>query len=160
MKQRIDVQIIIGSKSDEEKVKPTLQVLDEFDVAYDFKVASAHRTPEYVGEIIDNAINNGVKVFITGAGMANHLSGTVAAKTTLPVIGIPLSGGFSHGLDSLLSTLQMPPGIPVATVAVDGAKNAAYLAIEIISVSDKELQKKLIEFRHKQAEKVKRLLPS
>jgi len=155
LKAKIDVQLIIGSKSDEAKVLPALDVLNEFNIPYDMKVASAHRTPAYVEEIIDNAVNNGVKVFITGAGMANHLSGTVAARTTLPVIGIPLSGGFSHGLDSLLSTLQMPPGIPVATVAVDGAQNAAFLALEILSLENKDLQKKLIEYRHKQTENIK-----
>jgi len=155
MSKKIDVQIIIGSKSDESKVKSAIDILNDFGIAHDFKVASAHRTPSYVEEIIDNAINSGVKVFITGAGMANHLSGTVAARTVLPVIGIPFSGGISHGMDSLLSTVQMPPGIPVATVAVDGAKNAAILAVEILSINNKELQKKLIEYRHGEAEKIK-----
>lgn len=155
MAKKIDVQIIIGSKSDEEKIKPALVTLTEFGIAYDFKVASAHRSPSYVEEIIDNAINGGVKVFITGAGMANHLSGTVAARTTLPVIGVPFSGGVSGGMDSLLATVQMPPGVPVATVAVDGAKNAAILALEIMSIENKDLQKKLIEYRHKEAEKIK-----
>lgn len=155
MAKKIDIQIIIGSKSDESKVKLTLDTLTEFDVSFDFKVASAHRSHEYVTEIVDNAINSGVKVFITGAGMANHLSGTVAAKTTLPVIGIPFSGGSVNGLDSLLSTVQMPPGVPVATVAVDGAKNAAILALQILSIENKELQKKIIEYRHKEAEKIK-----
>jgi len=153
--RKIDIQIIIGSKSDESKIKPALETLAEFNVLYDFKVASAHRSPEFVQEVIDNAINNGVKVFITGAGMANHLSGTVAARTTLPVIGIPFSGGVSGGIDSLLATVQMPPGVPVATVAVDGAKNAAILALEIISIENKELQKKLMEYRHKEAERIK-----
>lgn len=155
MVRKIDIQIIIGSKSDESKIKPALETLAEFNVLYDFKVASAHRSPEFVQEVIDNAINNGVKVFITGAGMANHLSGTVAARTTLPVIGIPFSGGVSGGIDSLLATVQMPPGVPVATVAVDGAKNAAILALEIISIENKELQKKLMEYRHKEAERIK-----
>ena len=155
MSKRIDIQIIIGSKSDEPKVKPTIDTLSEFNITFDFKVASAHRSPTYVEEIVDNAINSGVKVFITGAGMANHLSGTVAAKTTLPVIGIPFSGGSLNGIDSLLSTLQMPPGVPVATVAVDGAKNAAILALEIIAIENKDLQKKLIEYRHKEAQKIK-----
>ena len=158
--KKIEVQIIIGSKSDESKIKPAIDTLIEFGISYDYKVASAHRSPNYVEEIIDNAINQGVKVFITGAGMANHLSGTVAAKTTLPVIGVPLSGGVSGGMDSLLSTVQMPPGIPVATVAIDGTKNAAILAIEILSLSieNKELQKKLIEYRHRESEKVKNAL--
>ena len=155
MAKKIAVQIIIGSKSDEVKLKSTIDTLNEFGISFDFKVASAHRTPIYVEEIIDNAINQGVKVFITGAGMANHLSGTVAARTTLPVIGIPFSGGIANGMDSLLATVQMPPGVPVATVAVDGAKNAAILSIEILSIENKELQKKLIEFRHKEAEKIK-----
>lgn len=155
MVKKIDVQVIVGSKSDESKIKSALDTLAEFDISFDFKVASAHRSPAYVEEIIDNAVNCGVKVFITGAGMANHLSGTVAAKTTLPVIGVPFSGSSMGGIDSLFSTVQMPPGIPVATVAVDGAKNAAVLALEILSVENKELQKKIIEFRHKEAEKIK-----
>lgn len=154
MSKKIDVQIIIGSKSDEPKVKSAMDLLSDFGIAYDFKVASAHRTPSYVEEIIDSAINSEVKVFITGAGMANHLSGTVAARTVLPVIGIPFSGGLSHGMDSLLSTVQMPPGVPVATVAVDGAKNAAILALQILSIDNKNLQKKLIEYRHSEAEKI------
>ena len=153
--KKIDVQIIIGSKSDEEKVRSVVDVFNEFKIAFDFKIASAHRSPNYVEEIIDNAIRSEVKVFITGAGMANHLSGTVAARTTLPVIGIPFSGGLPNGMDSLLATVQMPPGVPVATVAVDGSKNAAILAIQILSVENKELQKKLIEYRHKEAEKIK-----
>lgn len=155
MTKKIDVQIIIGSKSDEPKISHVFDVLNEFDVAFDFKVASAHRTPSYVEEIIDGAMKNGVKVFITGAGMANHLSGTVASKTTLPVIGIPFSGGFNHGLDSLLSTLQMPPGIPVATVAIDGAQNAALLALQILSIENKDLEKKILEYRYKEAQKIK-----
>ena len=153
--KKIDVQIIIGSKSDESKIKGAIDTLNEFGIACDFKVASAHRSPSYVEEIIDNAINSCVKVFITGAGMANHLSGAVAARTTLPVIGVPFSGGINSGMDSLLSTVQMPPGVPVATVAIDGAKNAAILALEILSIENKELQKKLIEYRHKETEKIK-----
>lgn len=155
MSKRIDVQIIIGSKSDESKIKPALDTLDEFNVPYDFKIASAHRTPAYVEEIIDNAINQGVKVFITGAGMANHLSGTVAARTTLPVIGVPFSTNLQGGLDSLLSTVQMPAGFPVATVSIDGAKNASILALKILSIDNKDLQKKLIEYNHREALKIK-----
>lgn len=155
MSRKIDVQIIIGSKSDEEKIKALVDTLAEFGVTYDFKVASAHRSPTYVEEIIDSAIDLGVKVFITGAGMANHLSGFVASRTVLPVIGIPFSGGISDGMDSLLSTVQMPQGIPVATVAVDGAKNAAILAIEILSIENKKLQKKILEYRNKEATKIK-----
>ena len=155
MTRKIDVQIIVGSKSDEPKIKPALDTLSEFGISYDFKVASAHRSPSYVEEIIDNAVNCGVKVFITGAGMANHLSGAVASRTTLPVIGVPFSGSSMGGIDSLFSTVQMPPGIPVATVAVDGAKNAAVLALEILSLENKDLQKKIIEFRHKESEKIK-----
>lgn len=159
MLKKIDVQIIIGSKSNEPKIKGAMDTLSEFGVSFDFKIASAHRSPSYVEEIIDNAINQGVKVFITGAGMANHLSGTVAARTTLPVIGIPFSGGgVSDGMDSLLSTVQMPPGVPVATVAVDGAKNAAILALEILSIENKELQKKIIEYRYRETEKIKNVV--
>ena len=155
MAKKIDVQIIVGSKSDEPKIKLALDTLSEFGIAYDFKVASAHRSPSYVEEIIDNAVNLGVKVFITGACMANHLSGAVASRTTLPVIGVPFSGSSMGGIDSLFSTVQMPPGIPVATVAVDGAKNAAVLALEILSIENKDLQKKIIEFRHKESETIK-----
>lgn len=154
MKQT-DIQIIIGSKSDESRIKDALDVLSEFEIPFNIKVASAHRSPVYVDEVIDSAINSGVKVFITGAGMANHLSGTVASRTTLPVIGIPFSGGLLDGLDALLSTAQMPPGVPVATVAVNGAKNAAILALEILSIKNKEIQKKLINYRHKETEKIK-----
>ena len=155
MSKKTEIQIIIGSKSDEPKMKPALDLLLEFGIAYDFKVASAHRTPQYVEEIIDNAVNQGVKVFITGAGMANHLSGTVAARTTLPVIGVPFSGGAGGGMDALLSTVQMPSGVPVATVAIDGAKNAAMLALQILSIENKELQKQLLEYRHHEAQRVK-----
>ncbi len=155
MTKKIEIQIIIGSKSDEPKIKPALDTLNEFGIQYDFKVASAHRSPAYVEEIVDNAINGGVKVFITGAGMANHLSGTVAAKTVLPVIGVPFSGGISDGTDSLLSTVQMPSGVPVATVAIDGAKNAALLALEILGIENKDIQKNLVGYRHKEAEKIK-----
>lgn len=155
MSKKIDIQVIIGSKSDEPKIKGALEVLDEFGVPYDFKIASAHRSPGYVEEVIDSAINRDVKIFITGAGMANHLSGTVASRTILPVIGIPFSGGVSGGIDSLLSTVQMPPGVPVGTVAIDGSRNAAILALQILSLENKDLQKKLIEFRHKEAEKIK-----
>ena len=132
MSKKIDVQIIIGSKSDETKVKPAIDTLGEFGIAYDFKVASAHRSPSYVEEIIDNAINMGVKVFITGAGMANHLSGTVASRTTLPVIGIPFSGGISDGMDSLLATVQMPPGVPVLAVGVNRGDVAAENCIKML----------------------------
>ena len=155
MSKKIDIQIIIGSKSDEPKLKGAFEVLNELGISFDFKVASAHRTPQYVEEIIDCAISEGAKVFITGAGMANHLSGTDAARTTLPVIGIPFSGGALNGIDSLLATVQMPPGIPVATVAVDGAKNAAFLAAQILSLQNKDLQKKILEYRHREAEKIK-----
>lgn len=155
MSKKIDVQIIVGSKSDEDKLMDALDVLDSFSIPYDFKVASAHRSPSYVEEIVDGAINSSVKVFITGAGMANHLSGTVAARTTLPVIGIPLRGGVGGGMDALLSTVQMPPGVPVATVAVDGARNASILAVEILAIENKELQKKLIEYRYKETQKIK-----
>lgn len=158
MSRKIDVQIIIGSKSDEVKIKPAMDVLDEFRIIYDFKVASAHRSPLYVEEIVGSAIDLGVKIFITGAGMANHLSGVVASKTTLPVIGVPFSGEVLGGMDSLLSTMQMPPGVPVATVAIDGAKNAAILALQILSVENKELQKKILEYRNKEAEKIRNAL--
>ena len=140
------VGIIMGSASDLPVVKKAIAVLDDMGVPYEVHVYSAHRTPEEARDFAVNARDNGFGVIICAAGMAAHLAGAVAANTTLPVIGIPIKGSF-EGMDALLSTVQMPSGIPVATVAVDGAKNAALLACEILSVSTPEIADKLAEMR-------------
>lgn len=147
------VGIIMGSDSDLPVVEKAIKALDEFEIPYEVHVYSAHRTPEEVKAFTESARENGFGVIIAAAGMAAHLAGAVAALTTLPVIGIPVKSSFD-GLDALLSTVQMPPGIPVATVAVDGAKNAAILAAQILAVENRELQKKLDKDRIANAEKV------
>jgi len=128
------VGIITGSPSDLERVKKAGQVLEKLGIPYELKVFSAHRTPGRVVDYVTGASGRGIEVLIACAGMANHLAGAVAAHTTLPVIGVPLSSGSLLGLDALLSTVQMPPGVPVATVAVDGTQNAAHLAARILAL--------------------------
>lgn len=141
------VAIIMGSDSDLPIVEKAVNVLKEFQVEFSVHVFSAHRTPFEAAEFTKNAKSNGYKVIIAAAGMAAHLAGAIAANTTLPVIGIPCKSSNLDGLDALLSTVQMPTGIPVATVAINGAANAALLAIEILSLSDERLANKLIEKR-------------
>ena len=149
------VAIIMGSVSDLPVVEKAIKTLQEFDVPHEVHVYSAHRTPEEAHAFSANARKNGFGVIIAAAGMAAHLAGSVAANTTLPVIGIPMkSTTFANGLDALLSTVQMPSGIPVATVAVDGAVNAALLAIEILAVSDDALAEKLAQKRAADTQKV------
>jgi len=137
----------MGSPNDGPKMAPASDVLAEFGVEVEVHVMSAHRTPEAVAEFAADARRAGFGVVICGAGMAAHLAGAVAARTTLPVIGVPLSGGALNGVDALYATVQMPRGVPVATVAVDGAANAAVLAVEILAVSDAELAAKLAAYR-------------
>ncbi|MBH30322.1 MAG: 5-(carboxyamino)imidazole ribonucleotide mutase [Actinobacteria bacterium] len=137
----------MGSPRDADKMAGASEMLERFDVPHEVHVMSAHRTPDQVADLATNARKNGYGAIICGAGMAAHLAGAVSAKTTLPVIGVPLSGGVAGGIDALLSTVQMPRGIPVATVAVDGSANAAVLAVEILSVSDSELAARLATFR-------------
>ena len=149
------VAVIMGSDSDAEVVKKATAVLKEFDVPYEAHIYSAHRTPQEAADFSKNAEKNGFGVIICAAGMAAHLAGAIAANTTLPVIGIPIASGSLGGLDALLSTVQMPTGIPVATVAVNGAANAAILSIEILSLEDETLRKKLSDYRAAGAEKVK-----
>ena len=149
------VAVIMGSDSDAEVVKKATAVLKEFDVPYEAHIYSAHRTPQEAADFSKNAEKNGFGVIICAAGMAAHLAGAIAANTTLPVIGIPIASGGLGGLDALLSTVQMPTGIPVATVAVNGAANAAILSIEILSLEDETLRKKLSDYRAAGAEKVK-----
>jgi 5-(carboxyamino)imidazole ribonucleotide mutase len=145
------VMIIMGSYNDLDIVSPAFSQLEEFGIPFEKYVASAHRTPEKVTALVKSTKENGFGVVIAAAGMAAHLAGVVASQTVLPVIGVPLKGSF-EGLDALLSTVQMPAGIPVATVAVNGSKNAAVLAAEILSVSDDELYNKLIAYRQKLAD--------
>ena len=148
------VGILMGSKSDFDVVKPAVAVLKKFGVETEVRVISAHRTPVQAKEFSENARNNGFGAIIAAAGMAAHLAGAIAANTTLPVIGIPVSSANLDGLDALLATVQMPTGIPVATVAINGAANAALLAAQIIAVEDKELAAKLDAKRAADAAKV------
>lgn len=141
------VAIIMGSDSDLPVVEKAVTTLDEYGVPYEVHVYSAHRTPIEAREFAVNAKANGFGVMIAAAGKAAHLAGAIAANTTLPVIGIPVKSSTLDGLDALLSTVQMPSGIPVATVAIDGAANAALLAVQILAVSDDELAKKLSDSR-------------
>lgn len=134
------VRIILGSKSDIDKFDAATEVLNNFGVAYDMHVSSAHRNPEKTAQLAANAEAEGIKVIIAGAGLAAHLPGVVAAHTCLPVIGVPLASGALNGLDALYSIVQMPPGVPVACVAINGSKNAALLAVQILSGSDAALR--------------------
>jgi 5-(carboxyamino)imidazole ribonucleotide mutase len=148
------VAIIMGSDSDLPVVSKAADTLKEFGVPYELHIYSAHRTPVEAKEFSENARANGFGVIIAAAGKAAHLAGAIAANTTLPVIGIPVKSSTLDGLDALLSTVQMPAGIPVATVAIDGSANAALLAAQIIAVEDKELADKLTAARKKAAEDV------
>ena len=141
------VAIIMGSDSDWPVVKSACTVLKDFGVPYEAHILSAHRTPEAAAAFAKSARANGYGVILCAAGMAAHLAGAFAANTTLPVIGIPMKGGAMDGLDALLATVQMPSGFPVATVALNGAKNAAYLAVAILAVADDDLAAKLDKFR-------------
>lgn len=148
------VAVIMGSDSDLPVVEKAVNVLKEFEVPFEVHVYSAHRTPVEAKEFSQNARKNGFGAIIAAAGMAAHLAGAVAANTTLPVIGIPVKSAVLEGLDALLSTVMMPPGIPVATVAVNGAANAAYLALQILAVSDAKLSERLDEARAAAAKRV------
>jgi 5-(carboxyamino)imidazole ribonucleotide mutase len=141
------VAIIMGSDSDFPTVKEAAIELKKFGIPYEVHVMSAHRTPGLAAEFSKNAAENGFGVIIAAAGKAAHLAGVLAAHTVLPVIGIPIKSSTLDGLDALLSTVQMPKGIPVATVAIDGAANAAILAAQILALSDKEVEKKLCEMK-------------
>ncbi len=148
------VGIIMGSDSDLPVVRKAADTLNELGIPFEMHVYSAHRTPEQAGEFAKNAKKNGFGVLIAAAGMAAHLAGAIAANTTLPVIGIPLKSTNLEGVDALLSTVQMPSGIPVATVAINGAVNAALLSAQILALSDDELAEKLVAKRIADAEKV------
>ena len=149
------VAIIMGSDSDLPIVKGAVDKLREFGVPFEVHVMSAHRTPDAAAEFSKNAEKNGFGVIISAAGKAAHLGGVLAAHTILPVIGIPIKSSTLDGLDALLATVQMPSGIPVATVAIDGASNAAILAVQMLALSDKSLADKLLDMKVKMAEAVK-----
>lgn len=144
----------MGSTSDYDVMSAAVDILQQFGVEFEKSVISAHRAPQKTYEYAATAAQRGLKVLIAGAGGAAHLPGVIAAMTTLPVIGVPVKSKALNGLDSLLSMVQMPSGIPVATMAIDGAKNAALFAVSILALSDPELAKKLEEFRKKQTEQV------
>jgi len=141
------VGILMGSDSDLPVMEKAAEVLKEMEVSFEIDISSAHRLPEKTADYAKTARERGIEVLIAGAGMAAHLAGVLAAHTTLPVIGVPLKSGALEGVDALYSTVQMPPGVPVATVGIDGAKNAAYLACEILSIKYPEIAKKLEDFR-------------
>lgn len=141
------VAVIMGSDSDFNVVRKAVLKLKEFGVPYEVRVMSAHRTPDKAAEFSKNAKKEGFGVIIAAAGMAAHLGGVLAAHTTLPVIGIPIKSAAFDGMDALLATVMMPPGIPVATVGVDGAANAAILAVEMLALSDESLSEKLVKMK-------------
>lgn len=143
------VGILMGSDSDLPVMEKAAEVLKEMEVSYEIDISSAHRLPEKTAQYAKTARERGIEVLIAGAGMAAHLAGVLAAHTTLPVVGVPLKSGALDGVDALYSTVQMPPGVPVATVGIDGAKNAAYLACEILSIKYPDVAKKLDDFRKK-----------
>ncbi len=152
------VSIVMGSKSDLEQMQPCLQVCREFKLGYELKVLSAHRSPKRLVNFVRGASTRGIKIFIAAAGGAAALAGTIAAHTTLPVIGVPIQTKNLKGLDSLLSTVQMPGGVPVACMAIgsSGAKNAAIFALQIIAINDERIANKLLIYKRKLASSVKR----
>ena len=152
----LSILILMGSDSDAPVMQAARDVLSELDIAAEMTVASAHRSPERVMRLVRDAPGRGVKVFIVGAGAAAHLAGVVAAHTTLPVIGVPIDSSALKGLDALLSTVQMPPGVPVATVSIGkpGATNAGVLAAQILALSDPRVAARLREYKNKLADKV------
>lgn len=145
------VAVLMGSASDKDKMAPAAETLARYGVEADVRVMSAHRTPAVVAEFASSARARGYAAIICGAGMAAHLAGAVAGHTTLPVIGVPLSGGALNGVDALYATVQMPKGVPVATVAVDGAMNAALLAVQMLAIDDDVLADQLVEHRDEMA---------
>ena len=149
----VKVGVLMGSQTDLPKMEKAAEVLKQFGVAHEVKALSAHRLPDRVAAYAKEAEGRGIQVLNAGAGMANHLAGALAANTLLPVIGVPLSGSALNGVDALYATVQMPKGVPVATVAIDGAANAAYLAVEIMALQDPALREKLKQ--HRAAERAK-----
>lgn len=163
MKKR-EIAIILGSDSDLGVMSDCTKILEEFNVPFEIIISSAHRSPDFTVKNIQKFKNEGVKVIIAAAGLAAHLAGVIASHFPLPVIGVPIKSGELKGIDALFSTVQMPPGIPVATVGIDNAKNAGLLAIQILATSDKVLEEKLIEYKKslsrnvvKKAEKLEKI---
>ncbi len=148
------VGVIMGSSSDYEVMSQAVELLEQFGIPYEKRIVSAHRTPDLLVEYAKTAKSRGISVIIAGAGGAAHLPGMVASMTTLPVIGVPVKSRALNGLDSLLSIVQMPAGVPVATVAIDGAKNAALIAVSILALRDEKLATALENFRKNQTETV------
>ncbi|MEN2994692.1 MAG: 5-(carboxyamino)imidazole ribonucleotide mutase [Thermodesulfovibrio sp.] len=148
------VLILMGSDSDYEIMKKAANVLKEMDIPFEIDVCSAHRTPDRAKKYAEEAEERGIEVIIAAAGMAAHLAGFIAAHTTLPVIGVPIASGALNGFDALLSTVQMPPGVPVATVGINGAENAAYLTCEILSLKYPEIREKIKQKRKEMYNKV------
>jgi 5-(carboxyamino)imidazole ribonucleotide mutase len=147
----VKVAVLMGSPNDQEKMKPAAETLQRFGIEADVRVLSAHRNPDKVTELATNAREQGYVAFICAAGMAAHLAGVVAAHTTLPVVGVPIAAGALNGVDSLYSTVQMPKGIPVATVAIDGAMNAALLVVAMLAINDAAMADALSAFREEMA---------
>jgi 5-(carboxyamino)imidazole ribonucleotide mutase len=143
----VKVAIIMGSDSDYEVMKEVETILQEFEVSYETQIVSAHRTPERMMDFAKSTLDNGIKVIIAGAGGSAHLPGMVAAITVVPVIGVPIKSKNLKGLDSLYSIVQMPPGIPVATMAINGSKNAGLMAVQILAMNDEKLLSKIQEYR-------------
>ena len=150
------VAVLMGSDSDWPILKPAVEILKQFGIESEVVVASAHRTPAKVREFVLSAPDKGIGVFLVAAGAAAHLAGVVASYTTLPVLGVPINAPPLNGMDALLSTVQMPSGIPVATMAINGAKNAAIFAVQIFAVSDKDLADKLADYRSKMMQDVEK----
>lgn len=150
------VSIIMGSTSDLPVMEKAMKFLDDMEVPFEVNALSAHRTPDAVEDFAKNAARRGIKVIIAGAGMAAALPGVIAASTTLPVIGVPIKGSVLDGVDALYSILQMPPGIPVATVAINGAMNAAILACQMIALGDETMAKKLSDYKMTLGEKIEK----
>ena len=148
--RNVTIGVVMGSDSDLEVVKNALEILEKFDIGYEALILSAHRTPEETIRYSKNLTKRGIKIIIAAAGGAAHLDGIIAAQTPLPIIGIPIKTETLNGVDSLYSIVQMPPGVPVATVGINAAKNAGILAIEILAIGDIDLQKKLIAYKKEQ----------
>jgi 5-(carboxyamino)imidazole ribonucleotide mutase len=154
MKNITLISIVMGSDSDLPIVKDAVEIMKEFKIAYEILILSAHRSPDETANYAKGALNKGIKVIIAAAGGSAHLAGVIASHFPLPVIGIPIKTSTLNGVDSLYSIVQMPPGVPVATVGINGAKNAALLAIQILAINDKKLQNKLIDYKKNLAKKV------
>ena len=147
MKKKPLIGIVLGSKSDEEKIKKCLEILGDYGIPYELNIISAHRTPKKASRYAAHAADRGIKVIIAAAGPAAALPGAIAAHTTLPVIGLPIASGALHGTDALYAIVQMPPGVPVATVGIDNSANAAHLAAQILALSDNAIIVKIEQFR-------------